>query len=120
MKRTLATLLAATFLTASLPALADRPHHRDGWRGPPPHAARHHHHHHHHHRDNALAWGLGGLVLGGVIASTWPKPVVVAPPMVVAPPPPRPVRVWYWCESGQAYYPTVPYCPEGWRTVPGY
>ncbi len=24
---------------------------------------------------------------------------------------------WYWCQSGNAYYPQVPECPEGWIAV---
>jgi hypothetical protein len=116
MKRPIASLLAGILLATSLPALADRPHHRHGWHKP---------HHapavrHHHHRDG-LALGLAGLALGGIILSTMPPPVVVTPPVVVAPPPPRPPeRYWYYCESYRAYYPTVGYCPEGWRAIPGY
>lgn len=47
-------------------------------------------------------------------------PVVVqnapaAPAAPVAPPPPA---VWYFCESANGYYPYVPACPSGWKTVP--
>lgn len=125
-KRIFAVTLAAAMMATSLPALADR----DGYgRG---HGHGHGHHRgyypaprveHHHHRggNNALALGIAGLALGSIIYSTVtpsPPPVVVAP--VVAPPPPRPQRLWYYCESYRAYYPTVNYCPEGWVTVPGY
>lgn len=117
MKRTVSGLLAAALLVTSLPALAGPHGHRHGSRGyypPPPPAHRHHHH-------PGLAIGLAGLALGTIIYSTMtppPPPVVVAP--VVAPPPPPPQRIWYYCESYRAYHPTVNYCPEGWRTVPGY
>lgn len=119
-KRILTATLAAALLATSLPALADRNghgHHRGYYPAP---RAEHHHHDRHRH-GNALALGIAGLALGSVIYSTMtpsPPPVVVAP--VVAPPPPRPQRMWYYCESYRAYYPTVNYCPEGWVTVPGY
>lgn len=53
-------------------------------------------------------------------------PVVVAPQANVAPPPPvaaqpqspPPAQNWYYCDSAKGYYPYVPTCPEGWRTVP--
>lgn len=117
MKKTVARLLVATLLATSLPALADPYGHRHGpHRGyyPPPPPAAHHRHHH-----SGLALGIAGLALGTIIYSTMTPPappVIVAP--VVAPPPPQ--RIWYYCESYRAYYPTVNYCPEGWRTVPGY
>jgi len=41
----------------------------------------------------------------------------VAPPPVVQAPPPPP-QVWYYCNSPQGYYPSVPACPSGWQTVP--
>jgi hypothetical protein len=47
-------------------------------------------------------------------------PVVVAPEAVVPPtpaPPPVPSN-WYWCDSPKGYYPYVPQCPGGWRSVP--
>jgi hypothetical protein len=39
---------------------------------------------------------------------------VPAAPEPVAPPPPQ---YWFYCESGKTYYPYVPTCPGGWRTV---
>ncbi len=38
----------------------------------------------------------------------------VSPPVVnhVAP------QVWYYCEASASYYPYVPTCPGGWKTVP--
>ena len=43
-----------------------------------------------------------------------PAPVPVAPVVPAAPPPP----VWYYCEASSSYYPYVPSCPGGWKTVP--
>lgn len=47
-------------------------------------------------------------------------PVAVAPQAVVPPtpaPPPVPSN-WYWCDSPKGYYPYVPQCQSGWRSVP--
>lgn len=110
MKKIIAPLLACALLATSLSAAADPRGHRDWRRAPPPYE--------HHHRSAGIGWGLAGLALGGIILSTLPPPVVVTPPVVVAPPPPQ--RYWYYCESYRAYYPTVGYCPEGWRAIPGY
>jgi hypothetical protein len=69
-------------------------------------------------------WVLGGLW------TFYPAPIYPypSPPMVVVPPPaPAPVVVqqnipasgqpWYFCEAPRGYYPYVPNCPSGWRTV---
>jgi hypothetical protein len=51
-------------------------------------------------------------------------PVVVAPqtPVMVAPQAPAPVQQpaqsWSYCNSAKGYYPYVPSCPEGWKSVP--
>lgn len=51
-------------------------------------------------------------------------PVVVVQPAPSAPAPQPPTVVqpqaqsWYYCESGNGYYPYVPVCPEGWKAVP--
>jgi hypothetical protein len=49
-------------------------------------------------------------------------PVVVAPQAVVPVPPqpqsPPPAQNWYFCTSANGYYPYVPNCPEGWKSVP--
>ena len=57
-----------------------------------------------------------------------PPPVVVQEPPVYieqqqsppAPPlpPAGPSAYWYYCASGQAYYPNVQTCPEAWIKVP--
>jgi hypothetical protein len=121
MKKLVTGLLASLLLANALPAFAgdhghDR-HWRGGWEGP-----RHHRHpDHHRHGGYAapLAWGLAGLALGTVIYSV-ANPPVVAAPAVVVPAPRPPDRMAYYCESYQAYYPNVQYCPEGWRAVPAY
>lgn len=119
MKKLVTGLLASLLLANALPAFAgDRGHDRHwrgGWEGP-----RHHHRHHRHGGHSApLAWGLAGLALGTVIYSVANPPVVAAPVMVVPAPRP-PGRMAYYCESYQAHYPNVQYCPEGWRALPAY
>ena len=51
-----------------------------------------------------------------------PPPVIVEQPPVYIqqqPPLPAPPQVyWYYCSSAQAYYPSVPTCPEAWVKVP--
>jgi hypothetical protein len=121
MKKLVTGLLASLLLANSLPALAGphghdrhfRPHHY----GPPP-VVRHHHHRHGGY-GAPLAWGVAGLALGTVLYSIATPPVVAAP-AVVMPPPRPPGNMAYFCESYQAYYPNVQYCPEGWRAVPAY
>jgi hypothetical protein len=46
-----------------------------------------------------------------------PPSVVVTPSAGVAPPPPTPQN-WYYCEASKGYYPYVPTCASGWRSVP--
>jgi hypothetical protein len=53
-----------------------------------------------------------------------PPPVVVPEPQVYiqqAPPPvapgPSAQQFWYYCQSAQAYYPSVSSCPEAWVKV---
>lgn len=114
MKKLVTGLLASLLLANSLPALAG-PHGHDRYYGPP--AVRHHHRHGGY--GAPLAWGVAGLALGSVLYSIATPPVVAAP-VVVMPPPRPPGRMAYFCESYQAYYPNVQYCPEGWRAVPAY
>jgi hypothetical protein len=33
-------------------------------------------------------------------------------------PPPSSSGSWYYCDPAKGYYPYVPECPAGWRTVP--
>lgn len=53
----------------------------------------------------------------------YPYPDPYRPPVVVveqAPPAPQApaVQFWYFCEAAGGYYPYVPTCPSGWKTVP--
>jgi hypothetical protein len=45
-------------------------------------------------------------------------PVVVQSPIYVPPPPPPAPAYWYFCPSYNAYYPSVPACPQAWVPVP--
>jgi len=57
-----------------------------------------------------------------------PPPVVVqeTPPVYIEQTPPAPAPpaaaasdvFWYYCQSANGYYPTVPSCPEAWVKVP--
>jgi len=85
------------------------------------------------------AWGRGRVFIG--VGPVWwgpgpwwyypPYPVYTAPPTVVVQqppvyvqqPPPAPEAplaqgYWYYCASANAYYPSVPTCPEPWVKVP--
>lgn len=133
--------LAVALLSAisAMPAVADRErwhgdirhfesHDRGLWRGGNWHHGRH---------DGRLGWWW-------VVAGTWyfyPQPVYpypdpYQPPVVVVQPspvevqaPPSPsaapqpaapaaAQSWYYCEAAKGYYPYVPSCPGGWKTVP--
>ena len=52
-----------------------------------------------------------------------PPPYYYYPPQVVVQPAPviveqLPQSYWYYCPSAEAYYPSVPTCPEAWIKVP--
>lgn len=58
-----------------------------------------------------------------VVVEQAPAPVVIPVPVQpapqVAPAPQAPAaQFWYYCESAGSYYPYVPTCPSGWKTVP--
>ena len=53
----------------------------------------------------------------------YPPPAIIVeqPPVYIQqqpPLPPPPQVYWYYCPSAQAYYPSVPTCPEAWVKVP--
>ncbi len=57
----------------------------------------------------------------------YPPPTVVIeqPPVYIQQPAPSPAppsvpveSYWYYCQSAQAYYPSVQQCPEAWIRVP--
>ena len=45
-----------------------------------------------------------------------PTQPVQAPAPVIQPSPQ--VQYWYFCESANGYYPSVPSCQEGWKMIP--
>ena len=47
-----------------------------------------------------------------------PAPVIVEQPVYVQQSQPAPESYWYYCQSAQAYYPSVSSCPEAWIKVP--
>lgn len=74
--------------------------------------------------DGRLGWWW-------VVAGVWyfypepiyPYPDPYTPPVIVTQPAPQPVapppaQFWYFCTSANGYYPYVPSCPEGWKSVP--
>ena len=66
---------------------------------------------------------LGPVSLLGVPTSVLypPSVIIQQPPVYIeqAPPAPAPPPAyWYYCVSAQAYYPSVPTCPEDWVKVP--
>lgn len=68
------------------------------------------------------AWGPYPYGWYGPPYAYYPPPVIVQePPVYVqkpAPPEPADGPYWYYCPSAQAYYPSVPACPEAWIKVP--
>ena len=70
-----------------------------------------------------------GVHIGVPIWGPWyPSPYYYPPQVVVVPAAPPPVYIeqneappspsyWYYCNSGQGYYPYVKECPEGWQKV---
>ena len=81
-------------------------------------------------------WHAGRLGWWWVVGGVWywypvpvyPYPDPYTPPVVVQAPPTAPAppavpaqpqaQVWYYCERPAGYYPYVPACPSGWKTVP--
>ena len=46
-----------------------------------------------------------------------PAPAQIFPQSPPVAPPPA-AQFWYYCEPSSGYYPYVPSCPSGWKTVP--
>ena len=78
----------------------------------------------HDHREGWW-WVTGGLWYPYPTA-IYPYPEPYLPPVsytVVQPAPPAPVvvqpqpSVWYYCDRPAGYYPYIPSCPGGWRSV---
>lgn len=51
-------------------------------------------------------------------SAVYPYPDSYVPPVVSDTNLPPPPQNWYYCTSAKTYYPYVPSCPEGWKTVP--
>jgi hypothetical protein len=75
-------------------------------------------------------WHAGRCGWWWVVGGAWywypvpvyPYPDPYTPPVVVQAPPTAPpqaqAQLWYYCERPAGYYPYVPECPSGWKTVP--
>ena len=144
MKQIITPIVAGLLLIISVPVFAEEHHGRERhFEGREIH--RFHEHDlqiwragnwHHGRHEGRLGWWW---IAGGIwyfypsriaeIPDPYTPPVVVVnpqPPVVVAPQAPAPTPVqpqpaaqsWYYCESVKSYYPYVPSCPEGWKTVP--
>ncbi|HUW51053.1 MAG TPA: hypothetical protein VMV75_08570 [Sulfuricella sp.] len=85
-------------------------------------------HWHHGAHEGRLGWWW---VVGGLWyfypQPVYPYPDAYTPPVVVIQQPASPAapgapaaqaQYWYYCTSVKGYYPYVPSCPEGWKTVP--
>lgn len=135
------TLLAAVAvaLLASVSGLswAAGPQHGPGWRGDIRQFERHDAYrwragnwHHGPHGGRLGWWWVAGGIWYLYPQPVYPYPDPYLPPVVVqqpapvviqAPPtaaPPATPAVWYFCEAANGYYPYVPACPAGWKTVP--
>ena len=133
-------LTVAILFAISLPASADHDDrhggdgrhdgYRGGWHGDIRHFDRHDYHvwrsggwRHVWHRGRLGWWWVVGGVWYFYPEPVYPYPNPYIPPFVVAQPPPHPtapppVQYWYFCASSNGYYPYVPSCPDGWKTVP--
>lgn len=140
MKRIITGAIVGTLLVTSLPALAEHreERHFEGreihrfaerdleiWRGG-------HWVHRRHEGQLGWWWVAGGLwyFYPARIAGPYPDPytppvtVIQQPPVMVAPQMTAPApaqpsaQFWYYCDSAKGYYPYVPQCPEGWKSVP--
>jgi len=145
MKQIISGIMVGVLLVISFPALAE---HREGFRGGHWEGREIHrfgerdlgiwqrgHWYHGRHGGQFGWWWLAAGVWYFYPAPVYPypdpymPPVTVIneqPPVVVAPQTNEPAQAqphqapqsWYYCNSAQGYYPYVPSCPEGWRTVP--
>jgi hypothetical protein len=125
MKKVILALLPFVLLAAALPVFAQpRPGWRGGfhehdivvWRGG--------HWFHGWHGPRVGWWWIVGGAWYWYPAPVYPYPDVYTPPVVVqapAAPPPQPQtlpQTWYYCDRPAGYYPYVPECASGWKTVP--
>lgn len=79
-------------------------------------------HHRRHWDSHDYVWtiplAVGGLLLGYEALRDHEPRVIEHRYINVEPAEPE-AHVWYWCESEQAYYPSVRACPLGWTEVTG-
>lgn len=133
--KTIARSLIALTLATSLPldTFAGDGWHSHRYDDRPRHDSRyrydgHYRHERRHDRGSewlgpAIALGVVGLALGAALSEPERpvrevRPVPVYPPAAYAPmPPPPPANAQYYCSSAGRYYPSTPYCPEGWQLV---
>jgi hypothetical protein len=148
MKHTSSGLLLGVLMAISLPALAEHrdrfgDSRRDGhWQGRDIHRFAEHdlgtwrggHWRHGHHGGRMGWWWVAAGIWYFYPEPVYPYPdpymppvtVINQQPQVVAPQPSAPIQpqqtpqVWYYCDSAKSYYPYVPSCPEGWKTVPAH
>jgi len=137
---------AAALLGAAAPMTAMAQHRDHGWQGDIRHFDNRDMNHwrsgawRHGSHDGRLGWWW---VLGGMWyfypQPVYPYPDPYRPPVVVVEQAPAPVVIpvpvqpapqvapapaqgapqfWYYCEAAGGYYPYVPTCPSGWKTVP--
>jgi len=125
-KRMLLTVLLVAWAGLVLPAPTqahprwhghiDRFHEHDLsiWRGG-------HWFHGRHARRFGWWWVVGGLWYW-YPTPVYPYPDPYTPSVIVQAPPTTPAQpqapVWYYCEQPAGYYPYVPACPSGWKSVP--
>lgn len=130
------TILAAALAATALPAQSEttyrreveRSHSVERWSDksasvrivpPAPPAVRHHHRHRAWDSDDnywAVPLAIGGAWLGyQALKDRDREPQVIEHRYVPTEPQ---THIWYWCESEQAYYPSVKACPFGWTEVP--
>lgn len=139
LKSTMLGLAMALCATAPGATWAAGPSHGPGWRGDIRQFERHDatrwragNWRHGPHAGRSGWWWVAGGVWYLYPRPIYPYPDPYLPPVVVveqpapvvvqaaptAPPPPAAPAVWYFCEAANGYYPYVPACPTGWKTVP--
>jgi hypothetical protein len=126
--------LAASILLGAMPltALAQHRTHDRMWRGDIRHFDRYDAHQwrsgdwrHGSHGGRIGWWWVTGGVWYFHPQPVYPYPDPYRPPLVVVESSPQPpvtlqpaAQFWYYCELSSGYYPYVPSCPSGWKTVP--
>ncbi|MSQ57991.1 MAG: hypothetical protein EXR35_11020 [Limnohabitans sp.] len=82
-----------------------------------PHQGRYESHRQNHHHGRWIAPLAAAALVGGAVYAT--RPVYANPPVVLSQPVyMEPLRVAYFCQPYQQYYPTVGSCPLPWQVVP--